>query len=245
MKHENLHASDTAGYVEVTDEPLHKEVYADGYFRAYMATLAPGQATHYHRHSEDTVYLVINGGRMGNKNFKGYNRSPMGFPRSFPLLRKLWFALQGVFTGSVYLPDGFFFFMPSKKYPSIHIATASPRNRDVVRLMGIELRYGSPEIPPIVDDTFPGSVEYDNGVLKILVCALGPEASVRIAMPGYQLFMVCTKGILEIMPEPECPQPRYLTVGDYFCISGDLAAIARSGKVASKLIVLAIPVDVE
>ncbi len=83
MGHKNLHNTDVAGYVEVADEPLHKEVYADRYFRAYLATLTPGQATCYHRHSEDTLYFVIKGGRMSTTNLKGYKRSPIVFPQSF------------------------------------------------------------------------------------------------------------------------------------------------------------------
>jgi hypothetical protein len=247
MNHEDPHNTDTAGYVEVNNEPLHKEVYADRYFRAYIATLTPGQATDYHRHSEDTVYLVINGGRVGNKNFKGYNRSPMAFPQSFPFHKKLWFALQNVFTCSIYLPDGLFFFMPTKKYPSIHQAAASPRNPDEVSLMGVEMRYGSANPIPLVHNTLPGRVEYDNGVLSVLVCTLASATSSRIVMPGYQLFMVCTKGLFEIMLE-HAPHGKSnlcrLDTGDYLCISGDSPALARNaGNAAAEMIILAIPVD--
>jgi hypothetical protein len=244
MKYENFHGADTAGYFEVADDPLHKEVYADRYFRAYMAILSPGQATHYHRHSEDTVYIAINGGRIENKNFKGYKRSPMGFPRAFPFLRKLWFALQGVFTGSVYLPDGFFFFMPTQKYPSIHKAAASSHNRDVVRLMGIEVRCGSTDPLPLVHLTPPLQLGYDNGgLIKVFVGDYGPGASGRIEMPGCRLFMVCTKGLLEIMPEPASLQPRHLAVGDYLCLSGDSPVTARgTDNAASELIILSVPV---
>jgi hypothetical protein len=250
MAPENQHQRDPAGYVDVIDDPLHKEVYADGYFRAYIATIEPGQATGYHRHCEDTVYIVINGGRMGNTNFNGYKRSPMVFPRSFPLYKKLWFAVQNVFAGSVHLPDGLFFFMPTKKHPAIHLATASARNRETVRLLGIEMRYSSVEPTPLVDhSTLPLRVEYDNGALRALECALGPEASGRISMPGHHLFIVCTKGLLNIAPEPtpnENGVRHHLATGDYLCISGDSPAMTQNpGNVASQLIILAIPRDAE
>jgi hypothetical protein len=249
MGHEDQPNTDAVGYVEVADEPLHKEVYANRYFRAYLATLSPGQGTYYHRHSEDTLYLVIKGGRMSTINFKGYKRSPMVFPRSFPFYKKLWLALQNVFTGSVHLPDGLFFFMPTKKHPSIHLAAASPRNRDEVCLMGIEIRYSSTNPPPLVHDTLPWRAEYDDGSFKVLVCTLAPAASGRVVMPGYHLFMVCIKGSLEIMSE-HAPKGknelRRLATGDYLCMSGDSPALARSsGSAASELIILAIPVVVQ
>jgi hypothetical protein len=249
MEPEKTHNTDAAGYVEVADDPLHKEVYADRYFRAYRAIIAPGQATRYHRHSEDTLYVVINGGRMGNKNYKGHKRSPMAFPRSFPFYKKLWFALQNVFSDSAHLPDGLFFFMPAKKFPSIHLAGASPRNRDAVCLMGVEIRHRSDNRPPVVHHTPPWRVEYDDGVLRVLVLTLVPAASDRMVMPGYHLFMVCTKGLLEIIRKPapsEKNDLRPLAGGDYLCISGDFPAMARNpGVAASELIILAIPCDVE
>lgn len=242
MKPENPHKSVGSGYVEVTDESLHKEVYADKYFRAYRADIVPGQSTDYHRHSEDTLYIVINGGRMANTNFKGHKRSPMIFPQSFPLYKKLWFALQNVFTGSVHLPDGLFFFMPTKKYPSIHLAAASPHNRDAVRLMGIEMRYSATDTLPPIHHTLPGRVEFDNGVLKVLVCCLGPDASQEIAIPGYHLFMMCTKGSLEITPEPaKKSATSRLAKGDYLRVSGNFPATAKNtANAASELIILSI-----
>ncbi len=245
----NLHDTDLVGYVEVADEPLHREVYGDRYFRVYIADLSPGQATRYHRHSEDTVYLVIKGGRMSTVSFKGYERSPMVFPRAFPFYKKIWFALQNVFTGSVHLPDGLFFFMPTKEHPSIHMAAASPRNREKVSLMGIELRCRcAGGHPPLVRDTLPWRAEYDDGSFKVLVYTLAPAASGNIALPGHHLFMVCMKGPLEIMPG-HAPQGesefRRFAVGDYLCISGDAPALARNpGTATSELTIFALPAEV-
>ncbi len=127
------------GWVEVADEPLHKEVLSDKHFRIYRVSLSPGQATQFHRHSEDTIYVVTKGGRMSTRTLKGFKPSPMVFARSFPFCRKLWLGLQVVFTGSAWLPDGLAFFMPSRSHPSVHRAAASRRNRSAVCLIGIEM----------------------------------------------------------------------------------------------------------
>jgi hypothetical protein len=248
MEHEHLHNTDEAGYVEVADESLHQQVYADRYFRAYHATLTPGQATRYHRHSEDTLYFVIKGGRMSTTKFRGSKRSPIVFPRSFPFHKKLWLALQNVFTGLVHFPEGLFFFMPTKKHPSIHLAAASPRNRDEVCLLGIEILHSSADHPPDVHDSLPWRVEYDDGSFKVLVCTLPPAASDRIVMPGHHLFMLCRKGLLEVVPEHASEgqgELRRLALGDYLGISGESPALARNpGDEAAELMILAIPVDI-
>jgi len=251
MKHalesKNPESAAPVGYVEVAAEPLHKEIHADSYFRAYQANLAPGQATVYHRHSEDTLYLVIKGGRMSTRNFKGCKRGPMLFPRSFPLYKKLWLALQNLFAGSAYLPTGLSFFMPSRKHPSIHLAAASPHNREAVWLIGIELRQGAASRPEPVHEPVPGRVEYDDNSFKVFVCAVAAETSARIALPGYQLFMVCTKGLLEIRPETSHQgknEPGQLTTGAYRSISGDIPLLASNpGNTASELTLLAVPAN--
>jgi len=61
----------STGYVEVTKESLHTEIYKNEQVRVYIATIPPGISTLYHRHSEDTVYIVLEGGTMSMKNFKG------------------------------------------------------------------------------------------------------------------------------------------------------------------------------
>jgi hypothetical protein len=252
MKHslesKNQDKAATAGYVEVAAEPLHKEIHADSYFRAYLANLDPGQATVYHRHSQDTLYLVIKGGRMSTRNFKGCKRGPMLFPRSFPLYKKLWLALQNLFAGSAYLPTGLSFFMPSRKHPSIHLAAASPHNRETVCLMGIELRQAATDRPVPVHEPLPGRVEYDENSFKLFVCAIAAQACARIALPGYQLFMVSTKGLLEIRPETP-PQgknePERLPTGAYLSICADAPLLVRNpGNTTSELTLLAVPANI-
>jgi hypothetical protein len=239
--------TDSQEYVEVADEPLHKQLYANAYFRAYVASLAPGQATLYHRHSENTLYLVLNGGRMRTVTFKGAPRSPMVFSRSFPFYRKIWLALQNIFGGSAYLPDGLSFFMPSKAQPSIHLAAASRRNRHDVCLMGIEIHCGAVRHLPLVHEVGPGHLEYDNGLFKAMVCTLAFATSSRIAVPGYHLFVVCLSGCSEVTLDPTAAEPgirRHLDKGDYLSLSGDSPLSANNpGREVSDLFILAVPMD--
>lgn len=245
---ENLRNSAAPEYVEVANEPLHKEVYADRYFRVYLATLAPGQTTVYHRHSEDTLYIVLKGGNMRTTGFKGEKRSLMVFPRPFPVYKKLWLALQNVFTGSADLPTGLSFIMPTREHPAIHMAAASPANRDEVCLMGLELRYGSATCPRPAHLTLPWRLEYDHVSFKVFAWTLAPMAAAgKIVLPGYHLFVVCMKGLLEIMPDDtqqEKGGSHHLAAGDYLCIPGDTPTLASNpGSAAAELIILAIPVD--
>jgi len=227
--------SSATGYVEVANEPLHKEFYADRYFRGYLANLRPGQVTAYHRHSEDTLYIVLKGGHMRNVNFKSTKRSPMLFPRSFPLYRQLWLAIQNALTGSAQLPDGLLFFMPTRKYPSIHLAAASLHNRGEVSLMGIELRANSAHLAE-VHRPLPRRVEYERDTFKLLAYTIAPAASEKIALPGCQLFMVCTKGQLEMLPGDTLAQ------GAYRCQSGDTPIlVSNPGNTSAELLILAVP----
>jgi hypothetical protein len=87
-------------------------------------------------------------------------------------------------------------------------------------------------------------MEYDENLFKLFVCAIAAETSTRIALPGYQLFMVCTKGLLEIRPET-APQgknePDRLTTGAYLSTSGDEPFLAKNpGTAAAELTLLAV-----
>ncbi len=236
-----------SAYVEVADEPLHKEVYADGYFRVYGVTLSPGQATDYHRHSEDTLYVVIKGGAMRTIGFRGARRSPMVFPRSFPLYRQLWLALQNAFTGAGYLPDGLSFFMPTRSRPTVHRAIASPRNRDEVCLMGIEIRRSPAARPSPARDALSWPPEYAHPSFSAFARILAPGATARIAAPGHHLLVMCKRGLLEIAPErthQEDEAPRHLAAGGYWSFPGDDIILARNANGAtSELMVIAVPVQ--
>ncbi|MDP4093592.1 MAG: hypothetical protein Q8920_09550, partial [Bacillota bacterium] len=100
-------------YVDVKYEPEHKELFKNRYIRLYRATIKPGGKTLYHRHNEDTVYIVIHGGVIGSQ-VVGSNRYPMEFPKSFGILKKVSWGIRNLLTGYILMPDSFFFVMRHK-----------------------------------------------------------------------------------------------------------------------------------
>jgi len=131
--------NEVINYVEVNKEPIHKELFKNQYVRLYLATIRPGERTLYHRHSEDTVYIVVQGGSIGNQIVGNSKRYPMDFPKSFGIFGKIRLGASNLLLGSVRMPKGFFFCMLHKKQPVIHRATASNDNlRDII-MMGIEI----------------------------------------------------------------------------------------------------------
>jgi hypothetical protein len=100
-------------YVHVTKEPLHIQELENDFIRTYRASLAPGVQTDFHRHSEDTIYIVLSGGTVSTELMKYSPECPTVLPLSFHLPAKLKWGVQRFFTGSLKLPAGFFFFMPS------------------------------------------------------------------------------------------------------------------------------------
>jgi len=245
MDHKHFNAKSAAEYVEVVDEPMHKEIYADRHFRAYCVNLSPGQVTQYHRHSEDTIYLVLRGGRMISKTLRGHKRSLMVFPRSFSIFKKLGLVLQNALTGSVHFPAGLFYVMPTQKHPFFHLAAASSHNRGEASLMGIEIQHGSAVRVPAPRDIFPWRIEYKGGTILVLTCSFPDATRHGLALPGYSLFMVCIAGSLEVVSEHAIERaPHRLVKADFLCISGEYSVqITNSGSKVAEMMVIALSVD--
>ncbi len=145
-------------YVEVGEEPLHREWFRNELVRVYRAALDPGVATRPHRHSEDTLYVVQRGGEVRTRAWPGSSEPRVVHARSWQLLTQNWWGLRPALEGSVRLPTGHAFFIPSKKEPVIHCAEASPRNRGPVEMIGIELRAQIPKQALLLDETCCSSV---------------------------------------------------------------------------------------
>jgi quercetin dioxygenase-like cupin family protein len=126
-------------YVPVKDEPMHVQILENPFVRVYTASLAPGEKTMFHRHSEDTIYIVLSGGDVSTELLDASQSCPAELPRSLRLHSKLWMGLRKFFNGKLRLYAGFFFFMPSKKFPTIHRAAASKNNQKDVDLIGVEI----------------------------------------------------------------------------------------------------------
>ncbi|CAM9537355.1 unnamed protein product [Phaeothamnion confervicola] len=54
-------------YVEVRDEPLHRQQFETPHCRVYIAGIEPGEDTMWHRHSEDTIYTCLRSVEALNK----------------------------------------------------------------------------------------------------------------------------------------------------------------------------------
>ena len=59
-----LPTGETIEYVEVRDEPRHRHKFENERVRLYDVLIPPGDTTLYHRHSENTVYVIIQGSRF-------------------------------------------------------------------------------------------------------------------------------------------------------------------------------------
>jgi len=188
----------STGYVDVTKESLHTEIYKNEHVRVYIATIPPGISTLYHRHSEDTVYIVLEGGTMSTKNFKGSKRNLMDFPRSFPFYHKIWFLIQNIFTGSVKLPKKLFFFMRNKKHPAIHKASASYRNTADMRLMGVEIIGGYGHHRPVRLDYNLYNKEYETDNFSVFSFKMTVGRTSGIHSFAFPFFILCVNGFADI-----------------------------------------------
>ena len=131
-------------FVPVEQEPLHKEILRNSRIRLYRAVLTPGTRTAYHRHSQDTVYIVCTGGSIKTELFPGSGRCSTILPGWITLREKIRLIAGKLVTGALHLHAGFMFYMPSGANPVIHAAAASRTNADPMNLIGIEL-YGGKE----------------------------------------------------------------------------------------------------
>lgn len=222
---------DRAGYVEVADEPLHVEVFRSRRFRAYVAAIPPGTATLYHRHAEDTVYVVVDGGGLRTELRRGSAPSPMVLPRSFSLPRRICLALRYAVTGSVVVPDGMFFAMLNARKETIHRATASIRNRGDLRLMGVEVLRDRGTVAPArpgAPARRAGRLELRTGSLHVRTLDLPPGTTTGAIRFGAPVFAVCTAGCADAVVADDADRRR-LGRGDFFSTDGGAPVVLRTG----------------
>ena len=90
--------------VAISEEPHHSVLFKNQFFRVYMAVIPPGTRTQYHRHSENTLYTVLDGGYSSTLTIGDPGQNSYVFPKSFGFHRKLWREISRRLSGSVYLP---------------------------------------------------------------------------------------------------------------------------------------------
>ncbi|SOX54824.1 hypothetical protein MAAFP003_3503 [Mycobacterium ahvazicum] len=138
-------------WVDVTIEPHHVEQFGDADVRIYEATIAPGAATMFHRHTFDTLYVVTAGGRFRSEE-PGRQKPGTRPGRSTPLLRQLgWLFARKVRGGWISMPTGTLIAQPHRTHPLIHRVVGNPGNAAPIRMLGVELHRDRP-----VSDVLPG-----------------------------------------------------------------------------------------
>ena len=184
-------------YVDVTEEPMHHEIYKDEKFRIYAAEIPPGASTLFHRHSEDTLYVISRGGRIKNESHDGYNGYPVILPTSTCIFRKILLGLQSIFKGFVYFPEKFYFMMTNKNNPVIHRATTWKNNRENMILLGIEILHNSVE-GQLSRYNKPGKREFDTANCPVFSISLKPDEAYTIDKSDSSYFIVCLTGQVSI-----------------------------------------------
>jgi hypothetical protein len=57
----------TIEYVEVRDEPDHRQQFENASARLYEVVILPGKTTLYHRHSQNTIYLTVSPTKISSR----------------------------------------------------------------------------------------------------------------------------------------------------------------------------------
>ncbi len=131
-------------WVDVTIEPHHVEQFANQAVRIYEATIAPGTATQFHRHTHDTIYVITAGGRFRSDE-PGHQIIGARVGRSTSLSRQLWWmATRKLAGGWVRMPTGTLVAQPHRTHPPIHRVIAHRTNTTAIRMLGVELHRERP-----------------------------------------------------------------------------------------------------
>jgi hypothetical protein len=180
-------------YVEVNDEPNHVERFRNDWVRVYMATIAPGTRTLYHRHRENTLYVAIHGGIHHNDLPGVQKQRSIGLPRSLGLATKVaWFVKRLVF-GTVNLPTSTMVMQYHREFPIIHRICASTKNGQPMDLLGIEVfRH-----PILRNDTLLDAsgfaLEYTDAELTVYRVRLSAGRSTgHLRVPGPSVLVMTT-----------------------------------------------------
>lgn len=126
-------------YVEVANEPLHKELFKNNHLRVYLVELAPGQSTLMHRHVHDTFYIVVKGGIIKTIDYTPKDKYPIIFSGNVSMLSKLRMLVEKKKHGQVLMKTGIAFLLNHKKHPTVHKAETSCENKHPMMMIGVEL----------------------------------------------------------------------------------------------------------
>jgi hypothetical protein len=172
-------------WVPVDREPVHEELFGNDLVRVYEARIEPGTTTLDHRHDQDTVYVVVRGGRFRSDNtWRQHNVTRPG--RSSGLLRSVGWLLRRLTVGWLRMPDGTLLWQPHAAHPVVHRVTASSSNDGALRMVGIELRRHRP--PRRIPETPALRLEYASPRSTSYRIAALPGTTVHV--PGESVLTV-------------------------------------------------------
>jgi hypothetical protein len=185
-------------FVEVSDEPIHKEFFKNKYIRIYIADIPPGKGTQYHRHSRDTIYIVLEGGIISTEVVGKQRIDTFRFPKSFSLLSKLKLGIGSIIFGSMKLSKTFFFIMFHKDLPVVHKAIASNENLNDMKLMGIELikPYKDKKLMPLKSKYF--QIDFETNNFRVYRLNLEPGQSTGLLEYDFPGLLIAVNGIANI-----------------------------------------------
>jgi nucleoside-diphosphate-sugar epimerase len=181
-------------YVKVNDEPNHVERFKNDWVRVYMATIAPGTNTLYHRHCENTLYIAVEGGIHHNDIPGTQKQRSIGLPRSLRLTTKVVWLLRRLLFGTVDLPTSTMVMQYHRDFPIIHRICASSKNGHPIELLGIEVFRHPARRNDTPLDASGFALEYTDAEFTAYRVRLGAGQSTgRRRIPGPSL-LVMTKG---------------------------------------------------
>ena len=108
---------DGVDYVGVRNEPQHRHEFENDQVRIYDVLLPPGYITLYHAHTQDTIYVAVQGAKVEIKSLLGSIPVPTDRP----------------------IPSGIVFWNGHSTEPVIHQVTNTDTH--AARLVGVELKF--------------------------------------------------------------------------------------------------------
>jgi hypothetical protein len=187
------HRSLGVEYVEVTDEPHHVEQFKNEYARVYMASIAPGTCTLYHRHQITTLYVVMAGGLCRSEE-PGNQPQRTRVGRAVPLPTKLSWALRRRFSRPLPLPTGTVLMQYHSDTPLTHRLHASTRNPGVIQMLGIELLTDAPRDQSQPAHRLGLTVEHEDRQATTYRIRLKPGQSTNRLEPGAPSILALVSG---------------------------------------------------
>lgn len=202
-------------YVEVRDEPYHRHRFENARIRLYDVLIPPGETSLFHRHSRNTVYVVIQATKVSNR-------------------------LPGSSALEVALRQSAVSYLPQREKPLIH-AVGNIGDTDA-RLVGVELIESARDFPrPVIEtsgytleDSFPGVRSYRVN--------LAPGTSTQPLPFESDGVLIAITGLVSSVEHGDQGSRTILEPGDWRWLQkGEIHAIQNTGSSGLEAVVYELP----